>query len=107
MLLAAKGGASYVSLFIRRFDYISSDGLTLIADIRKVNDYNSYETKIFGASIRHTMHVFNCAIIGDGNMTRPFSSSEGLLKRPLIDSGLEKFKADYQKSNSQKYYYEK
>ena len=98
-LLAAKAGASYVSPFIGRLDDISSDGLTLIADIRQVYDNYGYETEILAASIRHTMHVIDCARIGADVMTGPLSSIEGLLKHPLTDSGLEKFLADYHKSN--------
>ncbi|MBS3739496.1 fructose-6-phosphate aldolase [Mesohalobacter halotolerans] len=98
-LLAAKAGASYVSPFIGRLDDISSDGLTLIADIRQVYDNYGFETEILAASVRHTMHVIDCARIGADVMTGPLSSIEGLLKHPLTDSGLEKFLADYKKSN--------
>lgn len=98
-LLAAKAGASYVSPFIGRLDDISTDGLNLIADIRLVYDNYGFETEILAASVRHTMHVIDCARIGADVMTGPLSSIEGLLKHPLTDSGLEKFLADYKKSN--------
>lgn len=98
-LLAAKAGASYVSPFIGRLDDISSDGLNLIAEIRHVYDNYGFETEILAASVRHTMHVIDCAKIGADVMTGPLSSIEGLLKHPLTDSGLEKFLADYKKSN--------
>lgn len=98
-LLAAKAGASYVSPFIGRLDDISSDGLNLIAEIRHVYDNYGFETEILAASVRHTMHVIDCAKIGADVMTGPLSSIEGLLKHPLTDSGLEKFLTDYKKSN--------
>jgi len=98
-LLAAKAGASYVSPFIGRLDDISSDGMALIEDIRLVYDNYGFETEILAASVRHTMHVIECARIGADVMTGPLSSIEGLLKHPLTDSGLEKFLADYKKSN--------
>jgi len=98
-LLAAKAGASYVSPFIGRLDDISSDGLNLIAEIRHVYNNYGFETEILAASVRHTMHVIDCAKIGADVMTGPLSSIEGLLKHPLTDSGLEKFLADYKKSN--------
>ena len=98
-LLAAKAGASYVSPFIGRLDDISSDGMALIEDIRLVYDNYGFETEILAASVRHTMHVIECARIGADVMTGPLSSIEGLLKHPLTDSGLEKFLADYNKSN--------
>lgn len=98
-LLAAKAGASYVSPFIGRLDDISTDGLNLIADIRLIYDNYGFETEILAASIRHTMHVLECAKIGADVMTGPLSSIEGLLKHPLTDIGLEKFLADHKKGN--------
>lgn len=99
-LLAAKAGATYVSPFIGRLDDISTDGLNLIAEIRLVYDNYGFQTEILAASVRHTMHVIDCAKIGADVMTGPLSSIEGLLKHPLTDMGLEKFLADYKKSNS-------
>jgi len=98
-LLAAKAGASYVSPFIGRLDDISTDGLNLIAEIRHIYDNYGFETEILAASVRHTMHVIDCAKIGADVMTGPLSSIEGLLKHPLTDIGLAKFLADYNKGN--------
>ena len=99
-LLAAKAGATYVSPFIGRLDDISTDGLVLIEDIRTVYDNYEFETQILAASVRHTMHIVECAKIGADVMTGPLNAIEGLLKHPLTDSGLEKFLADYAKGNS-------
>ncbi len=99
-LLAAKAGATYVSPFIGRLDDISTDGLNLIADIRQVYDNYAFDTQILAASVRHTMHVIECARIGADVMTGPLSSIMGLLKHPLTDIGLEKFLADYKKGNN-------
>lgn len=98
-LLAAKAGATYVSPFIGRLDDISTDGLNLIAEIRMIYDNYGFETEILAASVRHTMHVIDCAKLGADVMTGPLSSIVGLLKHPLTDIGLEKFLADYNKGN--------
>ncbi len=98
-LLAAKAGATYVSPFIGRLDDISTDGLNLIAEIRHIYDNYAFETQILAASVRHTMHVIDCAKLGADVMTGPLSSIEGLLKHPLTDIGLAKFLADYKKGN--------
>ncbi|GAA4279213.1 fructose-6-phosphate aldolase [Aquimarina mytili] len=98
-LLAAKAGATYVSPFIGRLDDISTDGLNLIAEIRMIYDNYGFNTQILAASVRHTMHVIDCAKIGADVMTGPLSSIEGLLRHPLTDIGLEKFLADYKKGN--------
>lgn len=99
-LLAAKAGANYVSPFIGRLDDISTDGLHLIAEIREIYDNYGFDTEILAASIRHTMHVIECAKLGADVMTGPLSAIEGLLKHPLTDIGLEKFLADYRKGNA-------
>ena len=98
-LLAAKAGATYVSPFIGRLDDISTDGLTLIEEIRLIYDNYGFDTQILAASVRHTMHVLACAKIGADVMTGPLSSIEGLLNHPLTDIGLAKFLADYKKGN--------
>ncbi len=98
-LLAAKAGATYVSPFIGRLDDISTDGLNLIAEIRHIYDNYAFDTEILAASVRHTMHVIDCAKLGADVMTGPLSSIEGLLKHPLTDIGLAKFLEDYKKGN--------
>lgn len=98
-LLAAKAGATYVSPFIGRLDDISTDGLNLIEEIRMIYDNYAFQTQILAASVRHTMHIVNCAKIGADVMTGPLSSITGLLKHPLTDIGLEKFLEDYKKGN--------
>ncbi len=98
-LLAAKAGATYVSPFIGRLDDISTDGLNLISEIRLIYDNYDFETQILAASVRHTMHVIDCAKLGADVITGPLSSIEGLLYHPLTDLGLAKFLADYKKGN--------
>jgi len=98
-LLAAKAGATYVSPFIGRLDDISTDGLVLIEEIRQIYDNYGFETQILAASVRHTMHIVNCAKLGADVMTGPLSAILGLLKHPLTDNGLAQFLADYAKGN--------
>lgn len=98
-LLAAKAGATYVSPFIGRLDDISTSGLNLIEEIREIYDNYGYETQILAASVRHTMHIIDCAKIGADVMTGPLSAILGLLKHPLTDIGLAQFLADHAKGN--------
>lgn len=99
-ILAAKAGASYVSPFIGRLDDIATDGLSLIEQLVQIYQNYEFETEILAASIRHTMHLIQCAEIGADVATCPLNVITGLLKHPLTDSGLEKFLADHKKSNS-------
>jgi len=99
-LMAAKAGATYVSPFIGRLDDISTDGLDLIESIRVIFDNYDFGTEILAASVRHPMHIIECAQIGADVMTGPLSAMEALLKHPLTDIGLAKFLADHAKANS-------
>ncbi|MES2680557.1 MAG: fructose-6-phosphate aldolase [Bacteroidota bacterium] len=96
-LLAAKAGATYMSPFIGRLDDVSTDGLQLIEDIRLIYDNYGYETQILAASVRHPMHIIQCAKIGADVATCPLSAITALLKHPLTDSGLAQFLADAKK----------
>ena len=98
-LLAAKAGATYVSPFIGRLDDVSTDGTFLISEIREIYDNYAFETKILAASVRHTMHIINCAKIGADVMTGPLNTIIGLLNHPLTDIGLKKFLDDFKKGN--------
>ncbi len=97
--VAVKVDPTYVAPFIGRLDDISTDGLNLINEIRLIYDNYSYETEILAASVRHTMHIIDCAKIGADVMTGPLSAIKGLLNHPLTDIGLAKFLADYAKGN--------
>ncbi|MDO9184719.1 MAG: fructose-6-phosphate aldolase [Bacteroidota bacterium] len=96
-LLAAKAGATYVSPFVGRLDDVSTDGLRLIEDIRVIYDNYGYETQILAASVRHPMHIIECATIGADVVTCPLSVILSLLKHPLTDIGLAQFLADAKK----------
>ena len=96
-LLAAKAGATYVSPFIGRLDDVSTDGLRLIEDIRIIYDNYGYKTQILAASVRHPMHIVDCALIGADVATCPLSAILALLKHPLTDNGLAQFLADAKK----------
>ena len=98
-LLAAKAGATYVSPFIGRLDDVSTDGMDLIAQIRLIFDNYAFDTEILAASVRHPIHIIQCAEIGADVMTGPLSAITALLNHPLTDIGLEKFLADYKKAN--------
>ncbi len=97
-LLAARAGATYVSPFLGRLDDISQPGIDLIRTIVKMFDnYDDINTEIIAASVRNTMHVTDCALAGAHIATVPYSVIEQMVKHPLTDQGIEKFKADYKK----------
>ncbi len=97
-LLAAKAGASYISPFIGRLDDTAQDGMQLIRDIVQIYDNYSFETEVLAASIRHPVHIVDCALAGADVATIPFKVIQQLVKHPLTDKGLEGFLTDWKKS---------
>jgi transaldolase len=99
-LMAAKAGASYVSPFIGRLDDVGSDGLELIGQIVGIFDNYGIETEVLAASVRHTMHLIQCAELGADVATCPLKVITGLLNHPLTDKGLEQFLSDHRKGQA-------
>lgn len=95
-LLAARAGATYVSPFLGRLDDIGDDGLVLIRDISEIFEIHGIPTEIISASVRHPIHVIECAKAGADIATVPFKVFEQMLKHPLTDSGIDKFLADWE-----------
>lgn len=97
-LMAAKAGATYISPFVGRLDDISHDGMELIQEIVTIYDNYDYDTEVLVASTRSPKHIVDAALIGADVCTIPFAVLSKLAKHPLTDSGLEKFLADWKKS---------
>ena len=96
-LIAAKAGATYVSPFVGRFDDVSEDGMSLIYDIVDVFTNYDIPTEIIGASIRHPLHIVECAKAGCDIATIPYKVLMQAMKHPLTDQGIEKFIKDSSK----------
>ena len=101
-LLAAKAGATFISPFIGRLDDISHNGMDLIRQIVTIYRNYAFETEVLVASVRHPLHVVEAAMIGAHICTMPFKVIDQLIKHPLTDIGLEKFLADWHKSQGSK-----
>jgi transaldolase len=97
-LLAAKAGAKYISPFIGRLDDVATNGMQLIQDIVTIYDNYGFGTEVLAASIRHPMHIVDCALAGADVATIPFKVIQQLVKHPLTDKGLEGFLSDWKKS---------
>ena len=98
-MMVAKAGAYLVSPFLGRIDDIGGDGMELIQQIRTIYDNYGYTTKILSASIRHPLHLVQCALVGSDVATVPFKVISQMMKHPLTDSGLEAFLADWKNKN--------
>ena len=95
-LLAANSGATYVSPFLGRVDDISMDGMSLVRDISKIFEIHKIKTEIIAASVRNPIHVIEAAKAGAHIATVPYSLIEQMVKHPLTNEGLEKFKKDWE-----------
>lgn len=98
-LLAAKAGASFVSPFMGRLDDVGNGGIQVITDIAEIFDIYCIETEIIAASVRHPMHVLECAKAAADIATVPYKVIMQMIKHPLTDRGVEKFLQDYNKTN--------
>ena len=96
-ILAAKAGATYISPFIGRLDDIAQDGMQLIRDIVQIYDNYGFTTEVLAASIRHPVHIVDCALAGADVATIPFKVIQQLVKHPLTDKGLDSFLSDWKK----------
>ena len=94
-LLAARAGAAYVSPFLGRLDDINTRGTDLIQEVAQIFDIHGIETEIIAASVRHTIHVTDCALAGAHIATVPYSVIMQMVNHPLTTAGIEKFKKDY------------
>lgn len=97
-IMAARAGATYVSPFLGRLDDVSTDGVSLIADIAEIfSMYPAIKTQIICASMRHPVHVVECAKTGADIATVPYKVLMQLLKHPLTNIGIENFRKDYER----------
>lgn len=94
-LLAANAGATYVSPFLGRVDDISMHGMELVRTIAEIFEVHGINTEIIAASVRHPIHVIEAARAGAHIATVPYALVMQMVKHPLTDAGLEKFKADW------------
>lgn len=96
-LLAARAGATYVSPFLGRLDDISTRGTDLIREIADIFALaDGIDTEIIAASVRHPMHVTECALAGADIATVPYKVIEQMVNHPLTTAGIEKFRVDYE-----------
>lgn len=96
-ILAARAGATYVSPFLGRLDDISTDGSRLIKEVMEIfRLYPDITTKVICASIRHPMHVVECAKVGADIATVPYKVLMQMVQYPLTLTGIEKFCQDFE-----------
>ncbi len=98
-ILAAKAGAAFISPFVGRLDDIGTEGMGLIADICQIYaNYETIDTEVLVASIRHPMHVVEAARLGADVVTVPPKVLHQMVKHPLTDRGLAAFLDDWAKT---------
>jgi transaldolase len=97
-LLAAKAGATYISVFVGRVDDVSSEGIRTIEDAVQIVENYGFDSEVLVASIRHPMHVVEAARLGAHIATMPFKVMEQLFQHPLTDIGLKRFLDDWNKA---------
>jgi transaldolase len=100
-LLVAKAGAWCVSPFVGRIDDGAWDGVDLVRQIVYIYSNYEFETQVLAASLRHPLHVVQCAEAGADIGTMPFKVLDSLYNHPLTDKGLAQFLDDWNKAKAQ------
>jgi transaldolase len=95
-LLAAKAGAWLLSPFVGRLDDINEDGMIVVRELAEIIGYYGYESEIISASIRHPRHVTESALAGAHIATLPFKILQQMVRHPLTDAGIVRFKKDWE-----------
>ncbi len=96
-LLVAKAGGTYVSPFLGRLDDIGHVGMDLIRQIVQIYKNYDFKTQVLAASLRHPLHVIDCALAGAHVATMPAKVLDQMFKHPLTDVGLANFLKDWEK----------
>jgi transaldolase len=96
-LLAAKAGATYVSIFVGRLDDKGHEGMDVVWETSQIFQNFDMDSKIITASIRHPRHVIDAAKAGSHVATVPPAILDKMTTHPLTDDGLERFAADWAK----------
>ena len=96
-LLAARAGATYVSLFIGRLVDNGQDAIGITRNTRMILDINDLEAEIIAASIRNSEQVTQCALAGAHIATVPYKVLCEMVHNPLTDAGIKRFKDDWKK----------
>ena len=93
-LLAAKAGASFVSVFVGRQDDAGHDGMCIVDEIMQMYSHGT-EAQLLVASIRHPLHVVKSAQLGADVCTVPPKVLKQMIAHPMTEQGLAKFLADW------------
>ena len=96
-LLAAKCGATYVSPFVGRHDWVGQVGMDMIRQIKTIFDNYNFPTQIIVASVRHPLHVLESALAGAHICTVPKDVLEQLYNHPMTDAIVQQFLNDWTK----------
>jgi len=94
-IMAARAGATYVSVFMGRLDDAGASGADALAEIKEIFTIRGIKTKVLAASVRTPSHVSEAALAGADAATIPYAVMKKMMDHPLTASGLERFKKDW------------
>jgi transaldolase len=94
-LLGVEAGARFISPFVGRLDDIGEDGMRVVADIVEYLDYYQLPAQVIAASIRHPQHCLMAAKIGAHIATVPYEVLLQMIRHPLTDIGIQRFRDDW------------
>ena len=93
-ILAAKAGATMVTVAIDALDAVGQDGNRIIADLRRVFDLSRTECDVAAAGPSGASAFAACAVAGADVAIVKTETLRALLQHPLTDRGLDRFLGD-------------
>jgi transaldolase len=94
-LLAAKAGASLLSPFVGRLDDIGEDGMACVRELAEITRFHDLDAEVLAASIRSPRQITQAALAGAHVATLPFKVLQQMIRHPLTDAGIARFKDDW------------
>ncbi|XOU94974.1 MAG: fructose-6-phosphate aldolase [Candidatus Kerfeldbacteria bacterium] len=96
-MLAARAGATFVSIFLGRLDDSKKSGIEVVKQTVEIFKKYNIETSVLAASIRSVKHIEECALTGTDAITIPFKLLVQMYRHELTDKGIKKFLEDWDK----------
>ena len=89
-----------ISPFVGRLDNINVGGLIVVRQFVDILAIHDIASEVLAASIRHPEHVTQAELAGAHIATVPSKVLKQMVHRPLTDSGIVQFRADWRRRST-------
>ena len=93
-LMAGLAGSAYISPFVGRARDTGADGISVLAEVRRIYDTYGIKSKVIAASIKDVRQVIDSILVGADMVAVPYKVFKEMFIHPLTREGLDKFLAE-------------